>query len=57
MGNLGYEKIKRIRDLGIILNKPMVIITKSKKLLKLGDTRGVRPLSNFISITTINVYI
>ena len=47
---------KGSRNLGVTLDKPMIIVTKSKKLLQLGNTGGFRPLSNCINLTLLHVY-
>ena len=37
-------------NLSVTLDKPTVIVSKSKKLLQLGNTRGLGPFSNCINI-------
>ena len=44
------------RNLGITLNKPMIKVTKSKKLLKMGNNGGFRPLYNHINLTLLYGY-
>ena len=56
MGNLGYKKVKGSNNLDIALDILTVIITKSNKLLKLGNSGGLRPPRNYTYLTFLHVY-
>ena len=43
-------------NLDVTLNKPMIVVAKFKKLLKMGNTGGFRLLNNFINLTSLHVH-
>ena len=56
MGNLDYDNVKGSINLSITLNKLVIIVPKSKKLLELGNTGGFKPLSTCINPTLLHMY-